>query len=46
VIYAAVETLKKQVVIKTRDSGFRIEWSYSIISVFIPQQYRSKKITA
>jgi hypothetical protein len=46
VIYAAVETLKKQVAIKTRDGGFSIEWSYGIASVFTPQQYRSKKIAA
>ena len=46
VIYAAVETLKKQVAIKTRDGGFRIEWSYGIASVFTLQQYRSKKIAA
>lgn len=44
VIYAAVETLKKQVAIKRRDGGFSIEWSYGIASVFTPPQYRSKKI--
>lgn len=46
VIYAAVETLKKVVAVKTRDGGFGIESSWAIASVFTPSQYRGRKIAA
>src|SRR2546421_1470906 len=46
VIYAAIETLKKVVAVKTRDGGFGIESSWAIASVFTPSQYRGRKIAA
>jgi GNAT superfamily N-acetyltransferase len=45
-IYAAVESLRKPVAVKTSDGGFSIEWSYGIASVFTPPNYRSMKIAA
>jgi GNAT superfamily N-acetyltransferase len=45
-IYAAVESIRKPVVMKTNEGGFSIEWSYGAASVFVPAQYRGKKIAA
>jgi GNAT superfamily N-acetyltransferase len=45
-IYAAVESIRKPVVVKTSDSGFSLEWSYAAASVFTPAKYRGKKIAA
>jgi hypothetical protein len=45
-IYAAVESIRKPVVVKTSDGGFSIEWSYAAASVFTPAKYRGKKIAA
>lgn len=45
-IYAAVESIRKPVVVKTSDGSCSIEWSYGAASVFVPAQYRSKKIAA
>lgn len=45
-IYAAVETLKKEVALKTRDGGFSLESSWAIASVFTPLQHRRKKVAS
>jgi hypothetical protein len=45
VIYAAAETLKKAVAVKTSD-GFSIESSWAVASVFTPLQYRGNKVAA
>ena len=45
VIYAAVETLKKAVAVKTSD-GFSIESCWAVASVFTPLQYRGNKVAA
>ncbi|KAI9786686.1 MAG: hypothetical protein M1839_006237 [Geoglossum umbratile] len=42
VIYAAVESIRKPVVVKTREGGFSEEWSYGIASVFTPEQWRRR----
>ncbi|KAH0534034.1 hypothetical protein FGG08_007359, partial [Glutinoglossum americanum] len=43
-IYAAVESLRKPVVVKTNNGGLSIEWGYGIASVFTPPSHRGKKI--
>src|SRR2546423_6961050 len=45
-IYAAVESLKKPVALKTSDGECRLEWGYGVASVFTPLKYRGKKIAA
>ena len=44
--YAAVESLKKPVAVKTSDGGFSVEGAYGIASVFTPPNHRGKKIAA
>ena len=46
VIYSALETLKKDVAVKTRDGGFSIESIWAIASVFTPLPFRRKKIAS
>ena len=41
-----LSSLKKPVALKTRDGGFRLEWSYGVATVFTPLKYRGKKIAA
>jgi hypothetical protein len=46
IIYSALETLKKDIAVKTREDGFSIESIWAIASVFTPLHFRRKKIAS
>jgi hypothetical protein len=44
VVYASVESIRKPVVVRTREGGFSEEWSFGIQSVFTPEVWRRRGI--
>lgn len=46
IIYAAVETLRKPVVVKTSDGEVVEEYSYGVASLFTPSRFRGRRVAA